>query len=66
MADKRKRTKSQTDTGSAKSSPIPFNEEVSRKKSLERAHSTSNLGPLPPNWEMAYTDEGHPYFIELV
>jgi hypothetical protein len=46
-------------------SPVPFNEEfMSRKKSLERAHSASNLGPLPRNWEMAYTDDGHPYFIE--
>ncbi|CAL1543356.1 unnamed protein product, partial [Lymnaea stagnalis] len=35
-----------------------------RKKSLEKAHSSSNLGPLPPNWEMAYTDDGHPYFID--
>ena len=35
-----------------------------RKRSLERAHSASNLGPLPDNWEMAYTDDGHPYFIE--
>ena len=35
-----------------------------RKKSLERAHSASNLGPLPPNWEMAFTEDGHPYFIE--
>jgi hypothetical protein len=46
--DKRKRTRSQTDSGSTKSSPVPFNEEfMSRKKSLERAHSASNLGPLP-------------------
>ena len=37
-----------------------------RKKSLERAHSASNLGPLPPNWEMAFTEDGHPYFIEWV
>ena len=37
-----------------------------RKRSLEKAHSTSNLGPLPDNWEMAYTDDGHPYFIEYV
>lgn len=35
-----------------------------RKKSLERAHSSSNLGPLPANWEMAFTEDGHPYFIE--
>lgn len=23
-----------------------------------------NLEPLPPNWEMAYTDTGMVYFIE--
>ena len=22
------------------------------------------LGPLPPNWEKAYTDKGEPYFID--
>ena len=65
VTEKRKRTRSQNEFGSAKSSPVPFNEDaMSRKKSLERAHSASNLGPLPPNWEMAYTDDGHPYFIE--
>ncbi|KAK7481389.1 hypothetical protein BaRGS_00027345, partial [Batillaria attramentaria] len=37
-----------------------------RKKSLERAHSSSNLGPLPPNWEMAYTEDSQPYFIDHV
>ncbi|PVD24614.1 hypothetical protein C0Q70_15098 [Pomacea canaliculata] len=36
-----------------------------RKKSLERAHSSSNLGPLPANWEMAFTEDGHPYFIDM-
>lgn len=37
---------------------------LTRKKSLERAQSSSNLGPLPPNWEMAFTEDGVPYFIE--
>ena len=23
-----------------------------------------DLGPLPSNWEMAYTEDGTPYFIE--
>ena len=23
-----------------------------------------DLGPLPPNWEKAYTDKGEPYFID--
>ena len=28
-------------------------------------HSTPhNLGPLPAKWEMAYTEDGTPYFIE--
>ena len=35
-----------------------------RKRSLERAQSTSSLGPLPPNWEMSFTEDGTPYFIE--
>ena len=39
---------------------------LTRKKSLERAQSSSNLGPLPPNWEMAFTEDGVPYFIEWV
>ncbi|WAR27165.1 MAGI2-like protein [Mya arenaria] len=36
-----------------------------RGKSLERSDSSESLGPLPQNWEMAFTEEGHPYFIEL-
>ncbi|GFO44024.1 membrane-associated guanylate kinase, ww and pdz domain-containing protein 2-like [Plakobranchus ocellatus] len=44
------------------SSPQPTS--PTRKRSLEKAHSVSNLGPLPDNWEMAYTDDGHPYFID--
>ncbi|CAG2191911.1 unnamed protein product [Mytilus edulis] len=64
VADKRKRTRSIGDPGSTKSSPVPFHEEISRKSLWERAHSSTDLGPLPPNWEMAYTDDGHPYFID--
>ena len=65
---RRKRTRSTNESGA---SPEPFTEDqlpppMSRKKSLERAHSLSNLGPLPPNWEMAFTDDGQPYFIEYV
>ncbi|ELU17710.1 hypothetical protein CAPTEDRAFT_146207 [Capitella teleta] len=37
---------------------------LTRKKSLERAQSAGNLGPLPSNWEMAYTEDGIPYFID--
>lgn len=28
--------------------------------------SEDQLGPLPPNWEKAYTDTGEVYFIEYV
>ncbi|XP_052779878.1 membrane-associated guanylate kinase, WW and PDZ domain-containing protein 3-like isoform X3 [Mya arenaria] len=35
-----------------------------RGKSLERSDSSESLGPLPQNWEMAFTEEGHPYFID--
>jgi atrophin-1 interacting protein 3 (BAI1-associated protein 1) len=38
-----------------------------------RAHFTGeggqegeDLGPLPPNWEKAYTDKGEPYFIDHI
>ncbi|XP_041347543.1 membrane-associated guanylate kinase, WW and PDZ domain-containing protein 1-like isoform X3 [Gigantopelta aegis] len=63
---RRKRTRSTNESGT---SPEPFSEDqlpppMSRKKSLERAHSLSNLGPLPSNWEMAFTDDGQPYFID--
>ena len=26
--------------------------------------TTGELGPLPPNWEKAYTENGEPYYIE--
>lgn len=29
-----------------------------------RPRTTDNLGPLPPNWEVAYTEENVKYFIE--
>ena len=62
VAKERKRTRSGSEMPQDDEDlpPVPF----TRKKSLERAQSTSNLGPLPDNWEMAYTDDGHPYFIE--
>ncbi|XP_046353265.1 membrane-associated guanylate kinase, WW and PDZ domain-containing protein 1-like isoform X6 [Haliotis rufescens] len=62
---RRKRTKSTNEGGP---SPVPSNEDLpppmSRKKSLERAHSASNLGPLPSNWEVAFTEDGQAYYID--
>ncbi len=29
-------------------------------------HIPKNLGPLPPNWEIAYTENNEKYFIEYV
>lgn len=60
--EKRKRTRSGSEMIIDDEEMPP--QSFTRKKSLEKAHSSSNLGPLPPNWEMAYTDDGHPYFIE--
>ncbi|KAK3103335.1 hypothetical protein FSP39_018567 [Pinctada imbricata] len=61
---KRRRNRSNTEGGSAKTSPVPFTEERGRKKSLERAHGENHQGSLPDNWEMAYTEAGIPYFID--
>ncbi|XP_059171787.1 membrane-associated guanylate kinase, WW and PDZ domain-containing protein 3-like isoform X4 [Physella acuta] len=60
--EKRKRTRSGSEMNIDDEEMPP--QSFTRKKSLEKAHSSSNLGPLPPNWEMAYTDDGHPYFID--
>ncbi|XP_053377316.1 membrane-associated guanylate kinase, WW and PDZ domain-containing protein 2-like isoform X5 [Mercenaria mercenaria] len=63
---KRRRNRSNTDltpkspATSKKILPDP----PPRGKSLEESESSESLGPLPPNWEMAFTDEGHPYFID--
>lgn len=49
-----------------------------RQRSLEKAHGRSldeddeeeqqpskdDLGPMPPNWQIAHTQDGHPYFIK--
>ncbi|KAK2177076.1 hypothetical protein NP493_619g01026 [Ridgeia piscesae] len=72
---KRRRNRSNIETGTL-SKQLPnqsdigsrdvFPKQQQRKKSLEHAQSMSNdrLGPLPPNWEMAFTDDGTPYFID--
>ena len=70
---KRRRNRSNVDAPSSSNKNSPNEELVppplARKKSLERAQSNrsmegENLGPLPPNWEMAYTEDGTAYFIE--
>lgn len=70
---KRRRNRSNIETYSKQPSPgagsldeVAMHREstLTRKKSLERAQSAGNLGPLPSNWEMAYTEDGTPYFIE--
>lgn len=46
----------------------------SEQRTSDQEQSTRNrnpttddqLGPLPPNWEKAYTDTGEVYFIEYV
>lgn len=63
---KRRRHRSNTDL-TLKSPATPkkiLPDPPPRGKSSEQTESIENLGPLPPNWEMAFTDEGHPYFIE--
>lgn len=64
----KKRLPSNSEMSSSKSSPVPFRDAVPviRQRSLERARSTSNLGPLPNNWEAAYTEDGQQYFIKSV
>ena len=69
---KRRRNRSNIETSSNKTSPSHTAEDApppfQRKRSLQRAQNNSNssLGPLPSNWEMAYTEDGTPYFIEWV
>ena len=37
-----------------------------RNTSSENVHTATDLGPLPPGWEMALTEDGHSYYIEWV
>lgn len=63
---KRRRNRSNTDAP-PKSPATPRKELPApppRGVSMQKSDSTSNLGPLPSNWEMAFTEDGHPYFIE--
>nr|XP_022295952.1 membrane-associated guanylate kinase, WW and PDZ domain-containing protein 3-like isoform X10 [Crassostrea virginica] len=61
---KRRRNRSNTEGGSARTSPLPFQYDGERKKSMEKMQIDSSLGPLPQHWEKAFTEEGIPYFID--
>lgn len=61
---KRRRNRSNTEGGSARTSPVPFQYDGERKKSMEKMQIDNSLGPLPQNWERAMTEEGIPYFID--
>ncbi|XP_052260917.1 membrane-associated guanylate kinase, WW and PDZ domain-containing protein 2-like isoform X4 [Dreissena polymorpha] len=65
---KRRRNRSNTDMPSSPTSPLSsrreFPDPPPRGKSLERSSSPDSLGPLPPNWEMAVTEDGQTYFID--
>jgi len=50
-------------TGSEQSTGISDQEQTARNRPPA---SEDQLGPLPPNWEKAYTDTGEVYFIEYV
>lgn len=39
-------------------------EESEPPKSPPKPDENDELGPLPDNWEMAYTEKGEVYFIE--
>lgn len=41
-------------------------EEHDAPKSPADSQGNDELGPLPDNWEMAYTEKGEVYFIEWV
>ena len=64
---KRRRNRSNTDvppkSPSTPGTPKKLPEPPPRGVSLEKLES-GELGPLPQNWEKAYTEEGHMYFIE--
>ena len=41
---------------------VPAKEKTMEKRGRPRA--ADNLGPLPPNWQVAYTEDNVKYFIE--
>lgn len=52
----------QSDLSYARTTPSPS----AITESTQQSHSLPEdpLGPLPDNWEMAYTENGEVYFIE--
>lgn len=50
-------------TGSEQSTGTSDQEQTARNRTPA---TEDQLGPLPPNWEKAYTDTGEAYFIEYV
>ncbi|TNN45626.1 Membrane-associated guanylate kinase, WW and PDZ domain-containing protein 2 [Liparis tanakae] len=42
----------------------PKDDEQSPKMTLPKPEDNDELGPLPDNWEMAYTEKGEVYFID--
>lgn len=42
----------------------PKDDGQSPKMTLPKPEENDELGPLPDNWEMAYTEKGEVYFIE--
>lgn len=65
---KRRRNRSNTDiiprSPSTPGTPKKLPDPPPRGTSLDKLDNSEELGPLPPNWEMAHTEEGHIYFIE--
>nr|XP_020472431.1 membrane-associated guanylate kinase, WW and PDZ domain-containing protein 2 isoform X4 [Monopterus albus] len=45
-------------------SEVPKDEGQSPKTMLPKPEENDELGPLPDNWEMAYTEKGEVYFID--
>ncbi|KAM7367295.1 hypothetical protein PAMP_015208 [Pampus punctatissimus] len=43
---------------------VPKDEEQSLKMAIPKPEENDELGPLPDNWEMAYTEKGEVYFID--
>lgn len=43
---------------------VPKDEVQSLKMTIPKPEENDELGPLPDNWEMAYTEKGEVYFIE--
>lgn len=45
-------------------SDAPREDGLSLQITVPQPEETDELGPLPDNWEMAYTEKGEVYFIE--